>query len=71
MDNWKNYRKIKQIGKGSFGYAILVRHIHIQQELFVMKIIDINKMNSKQREEALNEIKVLKSLNDPFIIRFV
>ena len=69
MDNWKNYRKIKQIGKGSFGYAILVRHIQINDKLFVMKIIDINKMNSKQREEALNEIKVLKSLENPFIIR--
>ena len=69
MDNWKNYRKIEQIGKGSFGYAILVRHIHVKDKLFVMKIIDINKMNSKQREEALNEIKVLKSLENPFIIR--
>lgn len=64
------YKKVKTIGKGSFGYAVLVRNIEEPSNLFVMKMIDIQKMSSKQQEEALNEIEVLKRLDNPFIIRY-
>jgi len=64
------YRKVKVIGKGSFGYAVLVRAAGSKDELYVMKIIDIAKMDSKQKNDSINEIQVLKSLKSPFIVTY-
>lgn len=70
------YRKVKIIGKGSFGYAVLVRAASTKDEYYVMKvapakqIIDIAKMDTKQRNDSINEIQVLKSLKSPFIVTY-
>lgn len=66
----QKYKKVKTIGKGSFGYAVLVRNVEEKDNLMVMKIIDIEKMSSKQKEEALTEIKCLKTVDNPFIIKY-
>ena len=52
------YRKLKVIGKGSFGYAIQVQSV-ADRHTYVMKIIDVSKMDRKQREDAINEVKFL------------
>lgn len=64
------YRKIKIVGKGSFGYAVLVHHVSDKTKNYIMKIIDISKMEKKQRNEALNEVKVLKSMRHPYIVTY-
>jgi len=35
-----------------------------------MKIIDVSKMDRKQKEEALNEVHVLKAMRHPFIVTY-
>ncbi|KRX01524.1 Protein kinase-like domain [Pseudocohnilembus persalinus] len=35
-----------------------------------MKIIDVSKLDRKQKEDALNEVKLLKQLKHPFIIQY-
>ena len=66
------YRKLKVIGKGSFGYAVQVQSV-ADRHTYVMKvsaatlaqdieaktylqIIDVSKMDRKQREDAINEV---------------
>ena len=49
------YRKLKVIGKGSFGYAVEVQSV-ADRHTYVMKIIDVSKMDRKQREDAINEV---------------
>lgn len=68
----QNYKSVKKIGKGSFGYAVLVRHVaeDFPNNLYVMKLINTKKMTDKQWEEAVNEIKVLKSLQSPHVIAY-
>lgn len=72
----EKYRKVKQVGKGSFGQAVLVRSATSKDQQFVMKvrpvnqIIDIAKMDTKQRNDSINEIQVLKSLRSPFIVTY-
>jgi hypothetical protein len=34
------YRKVKTIGKGSFGFAVLVRSASSKADYYVMKVID-------------------------------
>lgn len=41
------YRKISIVGKGTFGYAVLVESIKNKKQ-YIMKIIDISKMDEKQ-----------------------
>jgi NIMA (never in mitosis gene a)-related kinase len=62
----EKYRKLKVIGKGSFGHAVLVQSVQ-DRKTYVMKvinshlesqIIDVSKMDRKQREDALNEVRI-------------
>jgi len=62
------YAKIKDIGQGSYGKAVLVQDRDGKQ--YVMKIIDMSRMDSKHRKEAANEVKVLSSLKHPYIISY-
>ena len=63
------YRKVKIVGKGSFGYAMLVQAVN-DRKLYVMKVIDVSRMDRKQKEEALNEVHVLKSMRHPYIVTY-
>ena len=66
----ERYQKIKNIGKGGMGQCILVRRRDNGQQ-FIMKLIDLSKMNKKERQASLHEAKVLSSLNHPNVIRYV
>lgn len=65
----EKYRKLKIIGKGSFGHAILVQSVNDRKQ-YVMKVIDVSKMERKQKEDALNEVHVLKAMRHPYIITY-
>ncbi|CAK0879488.1 unnamed protein product [Prorocentrum cordatum] len=62
------YRRLRVIGKGSFGCCWLAEDE--RQERCVMKQIDISTMPAGQREEAANEVRVLSKLRHPFIIGY-
>eukprot|EP00928_Gymnodinium_smaydae_P011390 TRINITY_DN14209_c2_g1_i1.p1 TRINITY_DN14209_c2_g1~~TRINITY_DN14209_c2_g1_i1.p1 ORF type:complete len:332 (-),score=75.17 TRINITY_DN14209_c2_g1_i1:75-1070(-) len=62
------YTKVKEIGSGSFGKAILV---HDQEgRSFVLKAIDISRMDQKERRDAVNEVRVLSSLKHPYVVSY-
>lgn len=57
------------MGKGSFGYAVLVESKKSKKQ-YIMKIIDISKMDEKQIEEALMEVQLLKIMRYPYIVTY-
>lgn len=57
------------VGKGSFGYAVLVESKKSKKQ-YIMKIIDISKMDQKQIEEALMEVHLLKVMRYPYIVTY-
>uniref|UniRef100_A0A0G4FQW6 non-specific serine/threonine protein kinase n=1 Tax=Chromera velia CCMP2878 TaxID=1169474 RepID=A0A0G4FQW6_9ALVE len=63
-----NYQKIKEVGAGSFGKAILVKDKSGKQ--YIMKVIDISRMNQKEKKEAMQEAKLLATLKHPYIVAF-
>ncbi|CAD8154014.1 unnamed protein product [Paramecium pentaurelia] len=65
----ERYRKIELKGKGSYGQAILVQNKQ-DRKFYIMKIIDASKFDMKEKENALNEIDVLKNLHHPCIIEY-
>ena len=66
----EKYRSVSQIGKGSYGYALLVRNIEEKDALYAMKVIDLSSMSEKNRADSINEMAVLKALDCPFIIKY-
>ena len=41
-----------------------------EQRLYVMKVIDMSRMDGKMRKDAVNEVKVLSSLKHPYIVSY-
>lgn len=62
------YTKVREVGSGSFGKAILVKDVEGRQ--YVLKAIDISRMDSKERRDAVNEVRVLSSLKHPYIVSY-
>ena len=44
----EKYKKIKVIGKGNFGHAILVQSL-VDNKFYVIKTIDVSQMDKKQK----------------------
>ncbi|KAL0225071.1 hypothetical protein RCL1_002983 [Eukaryota sp. TZLM3-RCL] len=63
------YRRVKVIGKGSFGSAVLVRHRQTQKH-YIIKEINVAQLSRKEKAEALTEIRVLSQLNHPHIVHY-
>ena len=58
------------MGKGTFGQAVLVQS-KIDNNMYIIKQIEISGIPEKERKEALNEVKVLSSLQHPNIVKYV
>lgn len=65
----EDYRKIELKGKGSYGQAVLVQNVN-DRRFYIMKMIDVWLFDRKQKEDALNEVNVLKDLQHQCIIRY-
>ncbi len=65
----KNFETIKEIGKGAFSVVNQVRR-KTDNKIYAMKRVKINKLNQKERENALNEVRILASINNPNIIEY-
>ena len=64
----QRYKKIKTIGKGSFGEAILVRRPDKTQA--VIKCINISNLDDNERKDAMQEAKILEVCKHPNIPHF-
>ncbi|XP_062603660.1 serine/threonine-protein kinase Nek1-like [Saccostrea cucullata] len=65
----EKYTKIKKIGEGAFGKAILVRKKNDGKQ-FVIKEINIQKMSPKERQDSKKEVAVLAQLSHPNIVTY-
>ncbi|CAD8053701.1 unnamed protein product [Paramecium primaurelia] len=60
---------LQKLGEGSFGQVFRVKRVSDQCE-YAMKKVRINNLKQKERENALNEIRILASINDAHIIGY-
>ena len=69
QDSLENYTFIKTIGEGTFGKVKLAIH-KLTQEKVAIKILEKKKINNeKDLERIKKEIKYLKMLNHPNIVK--
>ncbi|XP_039984827.1 serine/threonine-protein kinase Nek1 isoform X2 [Xiphias gladius] len=63
------YEKVKKIGEGSFGKAILVKSKEDGRQ-YVIKEIGISGMSSRERQESRKEVAVLAKMSHPNIVQY-
>lgn len=66
----RHYKRIRTIGRGAFGAAILVKQVEPPKELRVIKRIDMTSLTQSQRLAARKEVEVLHELDHPNIIGY-
>ena len=64
-----NFKLGKELVKGAFGSVRLVTRIE-DNKVYAMKSVSIGKLDDKEKEAALNEVRILASLSHPNIIGY-
>lgn len=65
----EKYEKIRVVGRGAYGIVYLCCRLN-DKKLVIIKQIPVEQMTKDERQTALNEVKVLSMLNNPFIIKY-
>ena len=65
----KDFVPISKLGEGSFGTVYKVRRL-TDQKIYAMKKVNIGKLDPKAKNNALNEIRILASIDSPYIVTY-
>jgi len=69
MSKIQEFTVIKKLGEGSFSEVYKVQKKSDKTE-YAMKKVKMGKLSSKEKENALNEVRMLASINHPNVIGF-
>lgn len=64
-----DFEIMSELGSGSFGRVFKAKKKD-DKELYAIKQIDIAAMSQRERENALNEIRLLASIHSPYIVSY-
>ena len=64
-----DFKKERIIGKGSFGSVYLVRRL-ADNKIYALKTVLLDKLNKKEQENSVNEVRILASIQNPFVIGY-
>lgn len=65
----KDFEVLSKLGEGSFGIVFKVQR-KLDANKYVLKKINISKMNTRCKEDALNEVRFLSKLEHPNIVKY-
>jgi NIMA (never in mitosis gene a)-related kinase len=65
----KDFEIIKKLGEGAFGQVYQVRR-KIDQSIYALKKVKMHGLKEKEKDNAINEIRILASLNNDHVIKF-
>ena len=65
----ENFEVLKELGEGTFSRVYQVKRI-ADNEIYAMKQVKLAKLSKKEKENALNEIRILASVNHKNIIAY-
>ncbi|CAD8107394.1 unnamed protein product [Paramecium sonneborni] len=65
----KDFQIIQELGKGSFSTVYKVKRIADGQE-YALKKVKLGSLKQKEKENALNEVRLLASINSKYIVAY-
>lgn len=65
----KDFQIIKKLGEGSFGVVFQVKR-HADGLIYALKKVRLTNMPQKDKENAMNEIRILASVESDFVISY-
>lgn len=65
----KQFSVLKELGSGSFGQVMLVQKAGTET-LYALKTVKLNRLSQKEKDSALNEIRLLASISIPTVIKY-
>ncbi len=65
----ENFEIVSKIGEGAYSSVYTVKRIEDGQ-LYALKKVKIKGLSQKEQENALNEIRILASVNSPYVISY-
>ncbi|KAF4108647.1 serine/threonine-protein kinase Nek5 isoform X2 [Onychostoma macrolepis] len=64
------YEVLRQVGQGSFGRALLVKHRRGGAQLYVIKEINLRQLSSRDKDASRKEVTLLSKMKHPNIVAF-
>lgn len=64
-----NFEILDTLGEGTYSTVYKVFR-NSDEQIYALKKVEILKLTEKEKRNALNEVRILASLNSPFIIKY-
>ena len=65
----ERFKVIGKIGEGAYSTVYTVKRLE-DEKIYALKKVKIKKLSAKEKSNALNEIRILASINSPYIIGY-
>jgi len=65
----QNFQVVKSLGEGAFSTVYKVKRLSDNQE-YALKKVKMGKLTEKEKQNALNEVRILASINHPNVISY-
>lgn len=65
----KDFKIINELGEGAFSVVYKVTRIS-DGESYALKKVKIRSLKKKEKENALNEIRILASIDNPYVVAY-
>lgn len=64
-----DFQIIKKLGDGAYSSVYKVKRI-ADDQIYALKQVQMTKLTEKERENALNEVRILASIDEPNVISY-
>ena len=65
----KDFQTLSKLGEGAFSCVFKVKRLSDSNE-YALKKVKMSMLTEKEKENALNEVRILASINNPYIIAY-
>jgi serine/threonine protein kinase len=65
----KDFVIVAKLGEGAYSSVYKVQRI-VDSQIYALKKVKMNNLSDKEQENALNEVRILASLNSPYIVGY-